>query len=225
MTIVSPDKYSMIDLSMLQNMKILIADDHPLYRDALSMLVQQLDEKVSTKTVCCYDEVIQQLHDNDKPDLILVDLHMPGINAWQGIKTLRGLSPETPIVVISSSESEDDSTRALELGALGFIPKSLDGDSMINALRLIVENGVTIAPIVKRSETRKTTSATLTNRQHEVLQRLANGESNKIIAKKLKLSEGTVKLHVRAVFTALNVNNRTQAVISAKKLGLIDSTG
>ena len=205
-------------------MQILIADDHPLYRDALSMLVQQLDTEVTTKTVCCYDEVIQHLRDEDKPDLILVDLHMPGIGAWQGIKTLRELSPEVPLVVISSSESEDDSTKALELGALGFIPKSLDGNSMINALRLIVENGVTIAPIVKRSEIRKTASS-LTKRQHEVLQRLANGESNKIIARKLELSEGTVKLHVRAVFSALNVSNRTQAVVSAEKLGLIDSTG
>ncbi len=208
-----------------RKMDILIADDHPLYRDALSMLVQQLDDEVTTRTVCCYDEVIEQLREKNKPDLILVDLHMPGIDAWQGIKSLRELSPETPIVVISSSESEDDSTRALELGALGFIPKSLDGNSMVNALRLIVENGVTIAPIVKRSETRKSASSSLTKRQHEVLQRLANGESNKIIARKLELSEGTVKLHVRAVFTALNVSNRTQAVISAEKLGLIDSTG
>ena len=208
-----------------RKMDILIADDHPLYRDALSMLVQQLDDEVTTKTVCCYDEVIEQLREEKKLDLILVDLHMPGVDAWQGIKTLRELSPETPIVVISSSESEDDSTRALELGALGFIPKSLDGNSMVNALRLIVENGVTIAPIVKRSETRKSASSSLTKRQHEVLQRLANGESNKIIARKLELSEGTVKLHVRAVFTALNVSNRTQAVISAEKLGLIDSTG
>ncbi len=206
-----------------RKMDILIADDHPLYRDALSMLVQQLDDEVTTKTVCCYDEVIEQLREEKKPDLILVDLHMPGIDAWQGIKSLRELSPETPIVVISSSESEDDSTRALELGALGFIPKSLDGNSMVNALRLIVENGVTIAPIVKRSEARKSASSSLTKRQHEVLQRLANGESNKIIARKLELSEGTVKLHVRAVFTALNVSNRTQAVIAAEKLGLIDS--
>ena len=210
---------------MISNMMdILIADDHPLYRDALSMLVQQLDDNVNLRTACCYDEIIQLLRDDERPDLILVDLHMPGINAWQGIKTLREISPDVPLVVISSSESEEDSRKALDYGALGFIPKSLDGNSMINALRLIVEDGITVAPIKKNPGSNQSASSTLTNRQHEVLQRLAKGESNKVIARELGLSEGTVKLHVRAVFTALNVINRTQAVIVAEKQGLIDST-
>ncbi|MFK8068081.1 MAG: response regulator [Gammaproteobacteria bacterium] len=204
-------------------MDILIADDHPLYRDALSMLVQQLDDVVNTTTVTCYDDVIEHLRQDNQPNLILVDLHMPGIDAWQGIKTLRGICPDIPVVVISSSESEEDSSKALELGALGFIPKSLDGDSLVNALKLIVENGITIAPIMKRSSIEETsTSSTLTPRQHEVLQHLARGEANKVIARELDLSEGTVKLHVRAVFTALNVSNRTQAVRAAEKQGLVD---
>lgn len=205
-------------------MNILIADDHPLYRDALCMLVQQLDDDVTTTTASCYDDVIELINDDSIPDLILVDLHMPGINAWQGIPTLRRLCPDIPLVVISSSESEDDSSKALEYGAQGFIPKSLEGKSLVNALRLIVENGITLAPIGKNPPKQKLTASKLTKRQHEVLQRLANGESNKLIARNLGLSEGTVKLHVRAVFTALNVSNRTQAVVVGEKQGLIDST-
>ncbi len=204
-------------------MNILIADDHPLYRDALCMLVQQLDDDATISTASCYDDVIQLINNDFMPDLILVDLHMPGINAWQGIPTLRNLCPNIPLVVISSSESEDDSSRALEYGAQGFIPKSLEGKNLINALRLIVENGITLAPIGKNPPKQKLTASKLTHRQHEVLQKLAKGESNKLIARNLGLSEGTVKLHVRAVFTALNVNNRTQAVVAGEKQGLIDS--
>lgn len=202
-------------------MNILIADDHPLYRDALSMLVQQLSDDVSITTASCYDEVIELVRAEQMPDLILVDLHMPGIHAWQGISTLRELCPDIPLVVISSSESEEEHSKAIEYGAQGFIPKSLEGKSLVNALRLIVENGITISPVAKNPMPPKPAAAKLTNRQHEVLQLLANGESNKLIARNLGLSEGTVKLHVRAVFTALNVSNRTQAVVTGEKLGLV----
>ncbi len=200
-------------------MDVLIADDHPLYRDALGLLVKQLDEIVTTHSVTCYDQVIEHLQQNHIPDLILVDLHMPGMDVWQGMKMLRELCPETPVIVISSSESEEDSQKAIDHGVLGFIPKSLDGNSILNALKLILDNGVIITPFSNRSSIQPT--ATLTHRQHEVLSQLAKGESNKAIARALGLSEGTVKLHVRAVFNALNVKNRTQAVIEAEKKGLI----
>lgn len=203
-------------------MNILIADDHPLYRDALSMLVRELDEQVHTVTAKSYDEVIQLAGAALVPDLILLDLHMPGMDAWQGISTLKGLYPKIPLVVISSSESENEHRKAMEYGAQGFIPKSLEGESLLSALRLIVENGITLSPVSKHPIPPKP-AAKLTSRQLEVLEKLAQGESNKVIARHLGLSEGTVKLHVRAVFTALNVSNRTQAVIAAEKLGLVNT--
>ncbi len=209
----------------MDNLYVFIADDHPLYRDALTMLVRQLGKNIRTKSASCYDDLILQLQTGEKPGLILVDLNMPGIGAWEGLKTLRQICPETPLVVISSSESDQDCQMALNHGAIGFIPKSLDGKNMLNALKLILENKITVAPAFKSSTARDTQRDTLlTQRQKEVLQRLAMGEPNKVISRKLALSEGTVKLHIRAILNALQVSNRTQAVIEAEKLGLINKS-
>lgn len=203
-------------------MNILIADDHPLYRDALSMLVSELAKDVHTITAKSYNEVIQLSASSITPDLILLDLHMPGMDAWQGIATLKDQHPDIPLVIISSSQSEDEHRKAIEYGAQGFIPKSLEGESLLNALRLIIDNGITLAPVPKQPSPPKP-AVKLTNRQLQVLENLAHGDSNKVIAKNLGLSEGTVKLHVRAIFTALSVSNRTQAAIAGEKLGLINT--
>ncbi len=196
-------------------MKILIADDHELYREALSILVQRLHEKTEIHIASNYVELLEKAQKNQDWKLILVDLSMPGLSYYEGIAQLAVQHPDTPIVVVSSSSDPIDSQRALEAGAQGYISKAMTSEDMLNAIRLMLYNGVSIHP--SYPEMVQGSLDTLTPRQYEVLMRMCNGESNKRIALNLGLSENTVKLHVRAILHALNAENRTQAVIIAKQ--------
>ncbi len=199
-------------------MKILIADDHELYRDALSILVQRLDEPTDIHISNSYTELLQLADTTDNWDLILVDLNMPGLSYYEGIAQLSAQHPDTPIIVVTSSNDPKDSQRALEAGALGYMSKSMKSDDMLNAIKLMLSNGISIHPNHPTSVSVESTLDELTPRQQDVLKLLCQGESNKRIALNLDLSEHTVKLHVRAILQTLNAENRTQAVIIAKQL-------
>jgi len=197
-------------------MKILIADDHQLYQDALSILVQRLDEATEIHLASSYTELLQRAETDEQWALMLVDLNMPGLSYYEGIAQLSQRHPDTPIIVISSSEDPKDSQRALEAGALGYMSKSMKSDDMLNAIKLMLSSGISIHPNHTAVQQQQNFT-TLTPRQRDVLTLLCQGESNKRIALNLELSEHTVKLHVRAILQALNAENRTQAVIIAKQ--------
>jgi DNA-binding NarL/FixJ family response regulator len=197
-------------------MKILIADDHELYRDALSILIQRLDEPTEIHLSSSYTELLERAEASDNWDLMLVDLNMPGLSYYEGIAQLSAQHPDTPVIVVTSSNDPKDSQRALKAGALGYMSKSMKSDDMLNAIKLMLSNGISIHP--NHPIAPESSLDNLTPRQQEVLTLLCNGESNKRIALNLDLSEHTVKLHVRAILQALNAENRTQAVITAKQL-------
>jgi DNA-binding NarL/FixJ family response regulator len=197
-------------------MKILIADDHELYRDALSILVQRLDEPTEIHLSSSYTELLELAEAHGDWDLILVDLNMPGLSYYEGIAQLSSHHPNTPIIVVTSSSDPKDSHRALKAGALGYMSKAMASDDMLNAIKLMLRNGISIHP--NHPAVPESSLDELTPRQQEVLSLLCNGESNKRIALNLDLSEHTVKLHVRAILQTLNAENRTQAVIIAKQL-------
>ncbi len=199
-------------------MKVLIADDHQLYQDALSILVQRLDEPVEVHLCSSYTELLEIAATSDNWGLMLVDLNMPGLSYYDGIAQLTTLHPNTPIIVITSSDNPEDSQRALEAGALGYMSKAMKSDDMLNAIKLMLSNGISIHP--NHTAAPEANITELTPRQHDVLELLCQGESNKRIALNLNLSEHTVKLHVRAILQALNAENRTQAVIIAKQQSL-----
>ena len=201
------------------HMKILIADDHELYRDALSILVQRLEEPTKIYLSSNYTDLLQLAQSADDWDLMLVDLNMPGLSYYDGIAQLSTQHPTTPIIVVTSSDDPKDSQLALKAGALGYMSKSMKSEDMLNAIKLMLSSGISIHP--NHSTDTSTDSAELnelTPRQQDVLRQLCQGESNKRIARNLELSEHTVKLHVRAILQALNAENRTQAVIIAKQL-------
>ena len=199
-------------------MKILIADDHQLYQDALSILVQRLDEPAEVHLSSSYTELLQMAATANDWGLLLVDLNMPGLSYYEGISQLSTQHPNTPIIVITSSDNPEDSQRALQAGALGYMSKAMKSDDMLNAIKLMLNSGISIHPTHALPD--KPNIGELTPRQQEVLELLCQGESNKRIALNLKLSEHTVKLHVRAILQALNAENRTQAVIIAKQHSL-----
>ncbi|MDB2705348.1 response regulator transcription factor [Pseudomonadota bacterium] len=199
-------------------MKILIADDHQLYQDALSILVQRLDEPTEIHLSSSYTELLQLAAASDNWGLMLVDLNMPGLSYYEGIAQLSTQHPDTPIIVITSSDDPEDSQRALQAGAQGYMSKAMKSDDMLNAIKLMLSSGISIHP--NYTVPTESTISELTPRQQDVLELLCQGESNKRIALNLELSEHTVKLHVRAILQALNAENRTQAVIIAKQHSL-----
>ena len=210
-------------------MNILVADDHPLYRGALKNLLLRLEENVTIVEIDNFDQLGDMVDERDDEfDLILLDIRMPGSSFQDVVTRLRTEQPTIPIVIISASDSTVDIRKSLELGAQGYIPKSSSSAIMLSALRLVLSGGVYIPPLLLNEATVPALGAIaskpngfnggehpLTARQQNVLSLMAEGQSNKNIAKNLNLAESTVKVHVTAILKALKVNNRTQAVISA----------
>lgn len=208
-------------------MRILIGDDHVLFREGLRRLLEQLKEGASFQEASNFDELLEKAAAGEKYDLVLTDLRMPGWPGFTGIEMLRERQPEAKVVVVSASEAHHDVRDALEHGASGYIPKSSSVKIMLSALDLIFSGGVYVPPTVLReggeTETRlpggmppsdPQLEHLLTQRQREVLDRLREGKSNKQIAHELGLSEGTVKIHMTAIFKSLGVRNRTQAAMA-----------
>jgi len=207
-------------------MRILIGDDHVLFREGLRRLLEQLKEGSVFIEASNFDEMLDLCGGNEKFDLILTDLRMPGWPGFSGIQALRERQPDGKVVVVSASEAHHDVRDALEHGAAGYIPKSSSVKIMLSALDLIFSGGVYVPATVLReggdaAEARAAMPPAdpaleqlLTQRQREVLERLREGKSNKQIAHELGLSEGTVKIHMTAIFKSLGVRNRTQAAMA-----------
>ena len=218
-------------------MKILIADDHSLFREGLRFVLQQLDAGIQIIEAADFSEMLHKARQEMGLHVILLDLVMPGMTWQEGLTGLRESLPDVPVVILSASEDRPLVMQAVKLGAAGFIPKSSNSKVMLGAVRLVLSGGVYLPPaLLERGIAQKTnggvnhedsdvaapeaTHVLLTPRQREVLGLVGEGKSNKEIARLLDLSEGTVKLHVTAILKALKVNNRTRAVVAASQLGL-----
>lgn len=210
-------------------MKILLADDHPLFREGVCHTLLQLGDDVRVFPAGTYAELETLVHDHPDADLVLVDLSMPD-GSDQSLKDLIDHAGNLPIVVLSATEDKACMLQCLATGAMGFIPKHSPAPIMLNALRLVLAGGVYVPPDlvqaaplhVARRDT-GATSAMLTPRQIDVLRALAAGKTNKEIGNDLGMSEGTVKAHLRTIYLALNVDSRIQATQAATRLGLLHS--
>lgn len=200
-------------------LKILIADDHALFREGMRHTLQQLDKNAVVIETCDYSATREQLASHPDLDLALIDLNMPTQDKTANIDTLLAESPTVPIVVLSASEDRRDIRRALEAGAMGFIPKSESAEVMLGALHLVLSGGIYVPPILVRSDD-TARNGDLTPRQRDVLREMAGGKSNREIGEHLGLSEATVKVHITAIFKCLNVTNRGHAVVAARQRGL-----
>lgn len=220
-------------------MKILIVDDHPLIREALHHVLTALDDKIDLLEAENFTEAVAVADGNPDLKLILLDLGLPDIDGFDALSQLRERYPEAPVVVLSASEQPETVTRAIDAGAMGFIPKTSSNQLLLNALRLVLMGGVFLplevlrqhqgtpgpalrgaAEAASNGKTLSPQDCGLTARQASVLALLVQGKPNKLICRDLNLAEGTVKIHVTAILKALNVSNRTQAVIAVGKLGL-----
>jgi DNA-binding NarL/FixJ family response regulator len=202
-------------------MKIIIADDHDLVRDALALLVTHGTAENSVLQASDFDGALEAARLNADVDLVLLDVHMPGMKNMSAIEELNQLFPDLPVVLMSGQFNQRDVSRAFELGARGFIPKTLNGKALVCVLEMVI-NGVPYVPDIMLDSSAEDPSRMfdLSPRELEVLGQLFKGLSNKVIAAKLDIEESTVKLHLRTLFKKLGVNNRTEAVIVARDSGL-----
>jgi DNA-binding NarL/FixJ family response regulator len=210
-------------------MRILIAGHYPLLRDGLSLLVNEVAKDAQTVQAASYEDILR-VHGREKLDLALIDSDLPGLEGTAAIDLIHRLSCSVALVLMATSERWSDVCAAIDAGARGYIPKSATSAIMVAALRLVVSGGVYVPPLMARGDLPSPRPREghaprrgynlredrgLTIRQREVLDCLARGQSNKEIAIALGLSQGTVKIHLAAIFRTLRVRNRTQAVIAA----------
>jgi DNA-binding NarL/FixJ family response regulator len=206
---------------------LLIADDHPLFREALRGAVQRLLPGVQLHEADSVDALYALVDAHVDADLLLMDLNMPGAHGFNALVHLRALHPQLPVVIVSAREEASVMRRALDHGALGFIPKSADSETIGRAIAKVLE-GERWAPVEAHEAPSMSRDEheiglrlrELTPQQFRVLQMLGVGRLNKQIAYDLGVSEATIKAHVTAILRKLGVTNRTQAVLMAGRLSV-----
>lgn len=211
-------------------MRILLADDHPLFREGLKPVLAKLEDDVELVEAMDYPSAFDTMHrlgdGQGGVDLALLDLYMPGMSGVEGVLRFRAAFPDTPVVVLSAAEHTEDIQKLLAAGALGYLTKASPTDVILSALHLVLSGGIYIPPSLLDNNTGQPMlpeplrNSALTARQIDVLRELAKGLTNKQIAKALEVTEGTVKIHLASIFRILKVNNRTEAVLVAQKMGL-----
>jgi DNA-binding NarL/FixJ family response regulator len=213
-------------------LKLLVVEDHALVREGLVRLLGQMREGSEVYEAPDFETALNLLDDGDDFDLVFLDLALPGIDGFAGLDILRRRYPATPVVVVSAYDDTPTVTRVMNLGASGFIPKAYSGDALLSATRQVLAgnlfrpsgpSGAVLDDAVPLASPRMQVSSAeigLTERQAQVLSLMVKGYSNRDIGTQLGLSEGTVKIHATAVFKALGVNSRTQALVAAARYGI-----
>ncbi len=210
-------------------MKVLIIDDHSLFRVGLEGLLERRDIHVVSSGEG--REGIRLVNEVN-PDVVLLDLRMPETGGLEVLQSLHEKYADIPVVMLTTSTDEDDLAECLRAGASGYLLKDMEPDELVLALKEIVAGETVVAPgltgtlanLVKQGEREEKDQSTpfdnLTPREREILCHLAEGQSNKMIARDLDISDGTVKLHVKAILRKLSVHSRVEAAVMAVESGI-----
>ena len=212
-------------------MKILLVDDHALFREGVALLLKELDPAVQVWHASDLGEALAALDSGAGIELILLDFILPGTHGLLALEKVRERHPGVPLVMLSSQEDQVTVLRSIHLGAMGFIPKSAPSSQMFEALRTVLAHGIYVPPLSLAGiappspiPLRPRTSPGelgLTARQTQVLRLILEGKPMKLIARELGLSPNTAKTHVSTVLRALAVTTRTQAIVAANRMGLV----
>ncbi|MBX3643809.1 MAG: response regulator transcription factor [Rubrivivax sp.] len=227
-------------------MKVLLVDDHPLILSALQTVIKGLGDDVSVLGAGSAAEARAALQKDADFDLVLLDLSLGDADGFEVLTEMRATYPSLPVVVVSASDRTSDVIRAIDLGAMGFVPKRSSNDQLFEALRMVMSGGLYVPPMMLGLDAPPVEGDTvpdvmrplgaassqpsyqkaplslesvgLTPRQSDVLALLLQGKPNKLIARELNVSVETVKDHVAAVLRALGVSSRTQAVLAVSQM-------
>jgi len=213
------------------HVRILLVDDHDLFREGLKYLLPVLDDKVQYFEAGSLEAALDFGEQDAAIDLVLLDYYLPGVNGLEALAKCRERFESATLVVLSGEEDARIIRSLVEHGAAGFIPKSSSREELISALKLVLAGGTYLPrialgplPVVSRSDSGQAPVSDmpmrLSRRQFEVLMKAVQGKSNKVIAKELEISDHTVKAHLSVAFKTLGVQNRTEAVYAAAKMGI-----
>lgn len=213
-------------------LQLLVVEDHALVREGLVRLLAQIEDQTKVFEAADFESALTVLDNEGEFDLVLLDLALPGIDGFAGLDILRRRYPAMPVAVVSAFDDTPTITRVMNLGASGFIPKAFSGEALVSAIREVLagnlfrpcgQQGARLddaKPLPPAKASVRPDEIGLTDRQGQVLALMVRGLSNRDIAEQLELSEGTVKIHATAVFKALGVTSRTQALVAVARYGV-----
>ncbi len=207
--------------------RVLIADDHPLYRDALRAIVPQACPGADLREAACQDDVLREVTSDAAFDLIVLDLNLPGVVGLSCLNRVREIAPLTPMLIVSAVDDPATMSDVIRAGGTGYVPKSAQRQMLVDAIRVIMGGGtyLPMEGMIALRDSQPPPAAqqdpasrdALTSRQRRVLELLGHGKSNKQIAVELQISEITVKAHVSSILKKMGLNNRVQAALEARK--------
>lgn len=201
--------------------KVMIVDDHPLMRVGIAAIINARPDMTVVSQAGTGEEAVASFR-KDQPDLTLMDLRLPGsMSGVEAIARIRAIQPQAKVIVVTTYEGDEDIHRALEAGARGYVIKGMPYQTLLEALQKVHVGGRFIPPPVARALASRMPDSDLSSRELEVLNLLVNGKSNKEIANQLGITEATVKSHVSTILMRLNVEDRTQAAVTALRRGLV----
>jgi DNA-binding NarL/FixJ family response regulator len=198
----------------------MLVDDHPIVRIGLAALIGTLPGMEAVAQAGSGREAIE-LHKKHQPDVTLMDLRLPDLSGVEVIRAIRAVSPEARFIVLTTYEGDEDIHQALQARARGYIIKGLPHQLLADAIKRVHAGGRYLPQVVKETLANRTPSSDLSAREREILERIAQGKSNKEIAAELDLAEITVKMRVSAILERLDVHDRTEAVVTALQRGLL----
>ena len=216
-------------MASYMKLRIIVIDDHTLFREGLQSLLSRHGIEVVASVSDGHEGI--RLAQELQPDIVLLDMRMPGMSGLEVLKQFRHLKFEAPVVMLTTSGDERDLVEALRNGAKGYLLKDMEPDNVVAKLREVIQGETVVAPnlaqvlakVVKGEdplESEVSPLDSLTPREREILSLLAEGQSNKVIARNLGISDGTVKLHVKAILRKLNIHSRVEAAVIAVEQGL-----
>lgn len=211
-------------------MRYLLIDDHHLFRGGLELLLESLDPRAEVSQASSVDEAVSMARAPGRVDLAMIDLHMPGHTGLSALRRFRDEAPHVPVVVLSGAEGEGVVRDAIDAGAMGFIPKASDPEALVEALNVVLHGGIYLPRMTPAAHAKQQPDATdprqrladlgITRRQIDVLGKLAQGKSNKVIGRELGIADTTVKTHIMEVFGVLGVHSRTEVLFELSRRGL-----
>ena len=200
--------------------KVAIVEDDKDIRDSLCILIKGTDgfDCVSTFENC--EKAISQIHKTD-PQVVLMDINLPGMSGIQGVREIKRILPRSEVIMLTISEDDEDVFNSLCAGASGYLKKNIAPGKLLEAIRETVSGGspmsMEIARMVVKSFRRESRNDSLTEREREVLQKLCDGKSYKMIAQELFIDINTVKFHIRNIYRKLEVNSKGEAIAKAMR--------
>jgi DNA-binding NarL/FixJ family response regulator len=222
-------------------MKVLIVDDHALFADGLACILERMECALTSVKAANCREAFEQAGRHTDIKLVLLDLGLPGMSGFEALPIFRERYPDVPVVVCSANADRESVLKALDQGAMGYIPKTSSEESLVGALRVIFAGGVylprsvlgqPLAPATRQPQSSGFSAVSpksslrpadlgLTPRETDVLRLLIEGKPNKTIGRELNIAESTVKTHAQSACKKLNVTRRTEAIVAVGKMGLI----